>query len=284
MITGDVKILFFGITGALGTAFEIIASKHSIELVGLTHNDIDITDELAVEKMIDTHKANVVINGVAIVGIDPCEMDPKSAFAVHCTAVWNMAHCCAQRNIIFIQPSSHAVFDGKASHPYLEDDQPLPLNVYGVTKLVGDHIALNTCQASYVVRFPTMFGPRRNKNLGFVDKMVEQLGNNQKIKVAQDKIDSPTYTLDAAEGVLSLIQQTAPYGLYHIANKGVVNYFELITELARLMESNSSIQSAKNADFPSTTPKPLYTSMATKKWQPLREWRSALADYVKTLS
>jgi dTDP-4-dehydrorhamnose reductase len=131
-----------------------------------------------------------------------------------------------------------------------------------------------------VVRFPTLYGPRRNASFGFVDKVLRWIAEGRELQIAYDKIDSPTYVKDAAEAVLRLVLNKKPYGTYHIANEGIVSYFDFIKQLAALLGATNTVHPVKDADFPSLAPKALKTSMRSVKIEPLRPWKHALEDYV----
>ena len=277
------SILLLGSTGAFGTAIVKVCEERNIKYVGLTHNNFEITKPTDLERVVKKYSPSVIINSVVLMGINPCENNPRKAFGINSVAVSDLAKICREKDIILVQPSSHAVFDGTKDTPYTEKDVPCPINIYGTSKLSAELFAENICEKHYVVRFPTMFGPRKNKNLGFVDKMIELMKKGKKLKVAYDKIDSPTYTLDAAKEVMNIIEKSLPYGIYHIANSGKASYYDLIKQVGKLINSNSEILKAKDVDFPSLAPKPLKTSMKSTKLPKIRNWENALEDYISSL-
>ena len=274
------KILLFGATGLFGTEFEDICAEQNVDFVGLSHSDVDVTDHQAVEDLIRKHAPDVVINAVAIVGIDPCEDNPGPAYAINAAAPAAMARYCGENNITFVQTSTHAVFDGEKTTPYTEDDTPNPISVYSLSKFAGECFARELCDKHYVVRLTTMFGRRRNAAPGFVDKMVERFQNGVDIRVAEDKYDSPSYARDSATALLNLLTSGQPWGTYHIANKGNVNYYEFILELKSLLSAENDVQAAKDSDFPGKGHKPLRTAIASNKLQPVSGWQDALKRYV----
>jgi dTDP-4-dehydrorhamnose reductase len=273
-------ILILGSTGALGTALKFICEKKKIDYLGLSHEDIEITDKNKLEELIEKYKPSIIINCVALIGINLCEEQPEKSFLVNSIAVSHLAKLCEKNEITLIQPSSHAVFDGNKSGFYTEKDIPNPTNVYGISKFAGELFALNLCPKHYIFRFPTMFGPRNNTSPGFVDKIVLRLEQGQDARIADDKIDSPTYTLDVAEKIIEIIKANLPYGVYHIANQGSVSYYDFIFALAKLIGKENLIKRAKESDFPSLAPKPLKTSLASIKLSPMRCWEEALKEYV----
>ena len=275
------RILLFGSTGMLGTAVELICKHSGIDYIGLDHSSIDITDFKAAQKLIDRYSPDVVINSVAIIGINICESNPIQAFNVNSFAVYHMARYCALKKIIFVQPSSHAVFDGLKNGYYTEEDLPAPLNIYSSSKYLAEILTINLCKRYYVVRFPTMFGVRRNKNLGFVDKVIEKVRKGEELKIADDKIDSMTYALDVAGQLITMLKRQMPYGVYHLANTGIVSYYDFVKKLIDLLGVDARLIRAKDSDFPALGYKPLKTAMRSIKLEPMRSWEDALSEYVE---
>ncbi len=277
------KILLFGATGCFGTAFDHICDQANYRLIPVSHQDLDIVDYDRVADLIRSEAPEVVVNAVAIVGINPCEADPDRAFAVHASAALNMMRATEETRGIFVQTSTHAVFDGAKRAPYVEDDEVKPLNVYAASKFAAERFAENICSRHIVVRFPTMFGPRRNNSPGFADKMLKLMGDGKDVRVAEDKIDSPTYSFDAAQIVLNLIETNQPNGVYHVANDGELSLFEFVLHLRDRRGFQSKVLPAKDDDFPSPAPKAAYTALASDKLGPHRPWHEALDDYLGTL-
>ena len=277
------KILVFGSTGAVGTAMMEACTEKNIDCVGLNHRDVEITDAGSVEKMIGKYRPDVVLNAVALVGINPCEEHPEKAYEVNATAVYALSKICEQYGIILIQPSSHAVFDGRKDDYYYESDEPAVKNIYGASKYLSERFASDICSKHYIVRFPTLFGPRRNKALGFADKVIIKLQNGEELKIADDKIDSPTYSRDAVEAVISLVASGKPYGIYHIANLGKVSYYDFALKIKQLLKSESKIARAKDKEFKALGFKPLKTALKSEKLQSLRGWEEALTEYMENI-
>lgn len=276
------KILLFGVTGLVGTEFEEVSKGHSVTLIGLSHQDIDIRNSDAVRSRIFSEKPDVVINLVAIPSINLCEENPDLACSIHITAPLVMVKACAAKGIVFVQASSHAVFDGTRAEPYTEEDQPNPGSIYAVSKYASERLAANICPRHYIVRFPTMYGKRRNSSPGFVDKMMELLRKDRELRVADDKLDSVSYARDVASCLLQLLVQKQPFGIYHITNSGVTSYYDFVCALKDLLGSNSIVHRAKDKDFPAFGLKPLRTALRSVRLEPMRSWKEALEAYVTT--
>ncbi|TRZ76453.1 MAG: NAD(P)-dependent oxidoreductase [Deltaproteobacteria bacterium] len=230
---------------------------------------------------IKEHSPHSIVNCIAIPSINPCETEPASAIVLHCNAVLHLANQCAKHDIILVQPSSHAVFDGLKNEAYIEDDLVKATNVYGATKFLSERIAATYCTKHYIPRFPTLYGPRRNKSMGFVDKVIMWIREGRELRIADDKMDSPTYTMDAADKMVSLISEKTPYGIYHIANQGWVSYYDFVLKIREIMKAKNVIHRAKDKEFASICHKPLRTALSSTKIKPLRNYEEALEEYLK---
>ena len=266
----------------LGTALAQACNRREIDCVGLTQDDLEITDVDALRKVIEKHKPDAIFNMAVIQAVDPCELEPQRAFDVNAIAVSNLAKICEKNGITLVQPSSHAVFDGTKDEPYTEDDSPNPASVYGASKYVSECFARNLCTRHYIARFPTLFGASGYAFRGFVEKMLDRMLKGEEVRVADDKIDSPTYTRDAAETIISLLEDEKPYGLYHVTNSGMVSFYDFIAQTIEVLGIEASLVRAKDKDFGGLGLKPLKSALKSVKLAPLRSWQDALYEYLTT--
>jgi dTDP-4-dehydrorhamnose reductase len=275
------KILLIGASGCFGTEFRNIKLK-KIKLIHYSSKKLNIIDIKNLNKKIKSIKPEVIINSSALVGINQCEIDYKKAFLINSIGALNLAKICSKLDIILVQTSTHAVFDGKQTRSYNENDIPRPTNVYSGTKYLSELFVSSICEKYYILRFPTLYGKRENKLKGFVDKVIDGLKINKTLKIAKDKIDSPTYAKDAALALLSIIKKKKNFGIYHLANKGKISYLKFVRIIKKKLKSESKIIPVKDSDFPSLGFKPLKTSLKSKKIY-LRKWSIALNEYIKSI-
>jgi len=280
-VCDNLSLLVLGGTGMVGTAFDTVCSHRGIPCICPAHRTVDITSPVHVIRALDAHRPTVVVNCVAIPSIEPCERDPGAAVALHCSAVEHLARECERRDMILVQPSTHAVFDGLKDAPYTEDDPVKATGVYGATKILSERLAAAYCTRHYIPRFPTLFGPRRNGSQGFADKALAWLREGRLLRIAVDRMDSPTYSLDAAAAVMEMIVEEAPWGVYHVANDGWISYYAFVQKLKTLLGSASEIVPCQEKEFASPYYKPLRTGLTSKRWKRLRSIDVALQDYVQ---
>ena len=276
------KILLIGASGCFGTELISVSknSKYKINLIYYSSRVLNIVDSKNLEKKIKDIKPDIIINSSAMVGINQCEKEYDKAFLLNSIGTLNLAKICKKFNIIIVQISTHAVFNGKKKSYYVESDIPKPNNVYAGTKYLSEKFVSSICDLHYIIRFPTLYGNRNNQLLGFVDKVINLLKSNDKLRIAVDKIDSPTYAKDAAAQLLEILFKKKSYGTYHIANKGKVSLYRFVLNLKNLLNSKSKIFPVKDSFFLSDGYKPLRTALKSSKIINMRHWKNALEEYV----
>jgi dTDP-4-dehydrorhamnose reductase len=274
------KILILGSSGLLGTGLEEACQERGENYVSLNHSDIDIRNAGELEKKIEQYEPEVIINSAAMLGIPACEEDPTKAFETNSVSALNLARICNKKDITLVQISSNAIFDGKKGSPYVETDTPNPQNIYGLSKYCGEVCVRNNMKRYYITRLPKLFGGRRNKGGGFVDKMIEKMRKREEIGVAYDRTDPFTYSLHGARRILSLLESKEDFGIYHITNKGIVSYYDFVVRLAEELGYDGPIKRIKDADFKSIYPNPLNTELISEKIKDMPCFKTALKEYL----
>ncbi|GAB6039355.1 SDR family oxidoreductase [Endothiovibrio diazotrophicus] len=275
------RIVVFGGTGLVGAGFVETARQAGHELLSPSHREVDLADDGAAAAYIDAHRPDAVCNFVALPSIELCESRPELAMRLHVGAVTEIAKACEAQGSVFVQPSSHAVFDGKKEGRYTESDPPHPMNIYSATKVLSENLAREYCSEAVVPRFPTLFGRRLSGGAeGFVDKVVRWLGEGRTLRIARDRIDTPTYSLDVAESLLNSIAPGGSRGIVHLASEPVTSYYDFVVEIARILGTDNTIEPALDREFGSGVYKPLNTALASEVVGPLRSWKLSLLEYL----
>ena len=271
------KILILGYKGMLGHELvEVFKDKH--ELVLWDRDQIDISDEKDVEEKIEKLKPDVVINAAAYTAVDDAESNENLAYKVNGSAVGFIANTCKNINAILVHFSTDYVFDGKNKFGYKEDyPAGKSLNVYGESKALGEKLILDIEPRYYLIRTSWLFG-KHGKN--FIETMLRLAGENKEIKIVNDQFGSPTYAKDLAKKVRELIESQKSYGIYHITNSNVCNWYEFALKIFELASLNPITKSVKSAEFPTPAKRPNYSILINTKLFPLRSWEEALKDYL----
>jgi dTDP-4-dehydrorhamnose reductase len=281
------KIVIVGAGGLVGAGFaRSLPLSHDV--VALRHDQLDVTDDEAVNSVIAKTRPDLVIN-CAVVGVDACETNPQKAHAVNVFGAENVARAANAVGAELVQFSSNYVFDGSRAHPhsYTVDDQPNPLNVYGKTKLAGERSASITCERCFIVRTSWVFGPGK---LSFFATLPSALRARKIVRAIHDVWASPTYVNDLVNRVMEVVSGHR-YGTYHVVNSGVCSYYDFALETAQtigfsLALAAKLIEPVDVKDMNFCAARPRYTPMSCKVsaelgLPPLRDWHAALADYVQ---
>lgn len=276
-------ILLLGHSGKLGSALCRALSPDYL-IIGKNSRDFDAENVDPVRALLDQYRPDIVINTVAFMGIDQCELEPEKALRLNTLFPGQLAELSAERGITLVHFSTDAVFNDEKQDYCTENDSPSPLNLYGITKYGGDCLIRSKCARHYIFRVPILFGKCDKKNQ-FVEKMLELLQSGQKnIRVSCDLTSSPTYSCDVAEHVRQMLLDEAPFGTYHLANEGRASLYELMEEVVAVMKFDATVVKASYLDFPFIGRKNRYTPLMSVKTRSLRPWQEAVRDYCCSLS
>jgi dTDP-4-dehydrorhamnose reductase len=193
--------------------------------------------------------------------VENCENAPDKAFAVNAIGVRNLAIVTRDVGATLIHISTDYVFDGRKREPYVENDAPLPMNVYGNSKLAGEYLVRALNPKHFVLRTSALYGKhpcRAKAGLNFVELMLKLGRERGLVRVVDNEVVSPTPTLDVAEQVCSLSRSNA-YGLYHATAEGSCSWYEFAREIFLIAGLNAKVEIARPGEFPAKVPRPSYS-------------------------
>jgi len=277
-----VKVLVTGAGGQLGRA---LVERLGDRLVAAPRREeLDVTDAGAARAVVSRSRPGVVINAAAYNKVDAAESEPQEALAVNAVGVLHLARAAAEVGALFVHVSTDYVFDGQASRPYVEDDPPRPLNVYGVSKRAGEMMVAASGARAILIRTSGVFGPggSRGKGGSFVDRILERARAGRALRVVADQVFSPTYAPDLADALLTLVERGAE-GVVHVANDGACTWHELAAAALELAGVTATVERIASADLGAAARRPPYSVLSTARYRalsgrPLRPWREALAE------
>src|SRR5215471_1552492 len=238
------KILVTGAQGQLGST---IAASYATRanVVALARTELDLADSGAIERTIAAARPDVVINCAAFNDVDGAEDRAVEAMQVNAGAVRAMARACRDTGALFVHYGTDFVFDGKASQPYTEDDEPAPQSVYGCSKLLGDYFAADAPR-HYVLRVESLFGGAKRRSS--IDRIADAMLKGEPARVFVDRSVTPSYVEDVAAATRTLVRSGAPYGLYHCVNSGETTWHGLAEEIARVLGRDAQLVPLRVAD------------------------------------
>lgn len=283
------RIAIIGANGQLGCDLVRVFSDDHHDVLALTHAEIEISNLESVRRSIGTASPDLVINTAAMHHVENCEKDPAAAYAVNALGARNLAQVTRELGAALLHVSTDYVFDGAKNTPYTEDDLPLPLNVYGNSKLAGEYYVRTLNPRHFVVRTSGLYGQHRCRAKGgqnFVDRMLELARTRGQVRVVADEFVSPTSTLELSRQILKLSTCEA-YDLYHATSEGSCSWYEFAREIFSLTEIPVKLEAAAPGEFPAKTPRPAYSVLENARLKRLginlfSSWQEGLRQYLVT--
>jgi dTDP-4-dehydrorhamnose reductase len=281
-------IALLGANGQLGT--DLHRALHSHKIAPLTINDVDVTDHARARAVLMDLRPEVVINTTAFLRVDDCEAQPETAYALNAVSVLNLIRIANDLNAVFVHFSTDYVFDGEARQPYTEESQPLPLSVYANSKLAGELLVRAYAKKYFLVRTSGLYGKAGSLGKGgnFIETMLAKANRGEPIRVVNDQVLTPTYTVDLAAQMARLLS-TKHYGLFHISSEGSCSWFEFARAIFDLAKIDADLSPITSDLYKTPAVRPRYSVLENARLKALglnqmRHWRDTLAAYLKEKS
>jgi dTDP-4-dehydrorhamnose reductase len=281
------KIAVVGSTGQLGRDAVQVLSSRGHEVAPLSHEAVEITDLEAVRAALQPIYPNVVLNCAAYVRVDDAEGQVTEAFRTNAIGAFNVAKVCSEQGAACVYVSTDFVFDGEKDAAYTEADVPHPINVYGASKLAGENLVRLACRDWAIVRMASMFGKSgaRGKGGNFVETMLRKARAGETLGVVADIRMSPTYTVDAAHALESLIASGAR-GVFHATNQGFCTWYEFACKVIELTGIDARVEPISASERPTRARRPVNSALRSDRLESIvgrtpRPWGEALKAYLK---
>jgi dTDP-4-dehydrorhamnose reductase len=275
--------LITGGSGQLGLAMQKELSLRSIDFLAPNSTELDITNSLAVDRLVQLLKPKVIINAAAWTDVDGAESNKSETYSVNTVGSQNLV--CAASNIgaFFVQISTDYVFSGESKKPWNENETHNPQSIYGLTKSESEiFVRTSLPTSSYVIRTAWLYS---SEGTNFAKTMTYlALNSFDQIKVVNDQIGQPTFAGDLAKQIIDLVLSDAPAGIYHGTNSGQATWFEFAKEIFKLASADiSRVIPVSTSEFPKIAKRPAYSVLSHKAWKHttipvMRNWKIALAE------
>lgn len=272
------KVLVTGAGGQLGSELMELMPARGYKVIGLSREELDISDAEAVEGSLRKHRPGLVINAAAYTNVDGCEEETELAYRVNALGPRNLAQYGERLGCELLHVSTNYVFDGSSSRPYEPFDLPNPISAYGRTKLSGEEYVKCLSSRFYIVRTAGVYGMGHN----FVRTMLRLAGERDTLKVKDDEFISPTYARDLAGGMIRVIE-SGMYGVYHITNAGFCSWYEFAREIFKLSGREVEVLPVPASEYPLPAARPANGVLSSLGSPELRHWREGLADYLERI-
>jgi len=275
------KVLLTGAAGQLGGTITTTWADCA-DLVAVDRGALDVTDVTAVRSLVARERPAAIVNCAAYNDVDGAEDHPVEALGANAMAVRALAAAAASHGAILVHYGSDFVFEGAASAPYREEDEPAPRSVYAASKLLGEWFAA-TAPRHYVLRVASLFGGAGRRSQ--IDRIVDGLQRGQRPRVFVDRTVTPSYAPDVADVTWRLITGGAEPGLYHCASSGPTTWFALAVEIARQLGVPPDLTPVSVADVVLRARRPQYAALATDRLAAagiaMPSWQDALSRHLQ---
>lgn len=247
---------------------------------------LDITDRAAVLSVIEEIRPDAIIHCAAWTAVDAAEDDENKAkvHAINAVGTKNIADAAKSVDAKLLYLSTDYVFDGQGDRPWEPDDKCYaPLNVYGQSKLDGELAVSGTLEKYFIVRIAWVFG-LNGKN--FIKTMINVGKTHDTVRVVNDQIGTPTYTLDLSRLLVDMVE-TEKYGYYHATNEGgFISWYDFCVEFYKQYGLSTNVIPVSTSEYGlSKAVRPFNSRLDKSKlveagFTPLPDWKDAVRRYL----
>ncbi|MEH6589278.1 MAG: dTDP-4-dehydrorhamnose reductase [Halioglobus sp.] len=276
-------VLITGAGGQLGQEL-LRSSAPGLNVIAAGRSELDITDERAVALFFDQHRPSLVINAAAYTAVDRAESEPQLALQGNALAPEILARCCRGAGARMVHVSTDFVFDGFSDRPWLPDDTPAPVSVYGKTKLAGEVAVQKELPGALIIRTGWVYSCFGNN---FVKTMLTLMAQREELKVVDDQVGTPTWAKGLAEAIWAGVQRNVS-GVYHWSDDGVCSWYDFALaiseeaqELGLLPDKELRILPIPGTEYPTPAARPAYSVLDKRaSWRDFAiegtHWRAQL--------
>ncbi|HNX98355.1 MAG TPA: dTDP-4-dehydrorhamnose reductase, partial [Candidatus Aminicenantes bacterium] len=256
------KVAIVGANGQLGSDLVDELAAGGWQVCEWNLERVDVTRGETVREAFAADRPEVVINTAAMHQVEQCEADPARSFAVNASGVRDLALEARRNGAWLVHISTDYVFDGAKGAPYVESDLPRPLNVYGVSKLAGEHFVSTLQPDHYIVRTSGLYGHHpclAKGGLNFVELMRKLSLERPEIRVVDSEVLTPTSTREVARQLRVMLERRPAPGLYHVTAEGSCSWHAFAAEIFRQIGATAKLSVAAPGEFPAKVPRPTYS-------------------------
>ncbi len=258
-----------------------------LDVVRVDHAMVDIEKPAEVIAFLAHARPSLVVNTAAYHNVERCQTHAERAFAVNTVAIDGLAAACEAAGIAFAHISTDYVFDGIARTPYDEAAAAAPLNVYGISKYAGELAIAARTERAFVFRTSGLYGLRGSSSKGytFVERIRAQAMAGTPIRVVDDVVSCPSYTVDVARGIRGALE-SGRFGTYHVTNGGACSWYEFALEILAASGIDADVERTTSDAFPSFARRPSYSVLANNALRragvpATPDWKTGLHAYIE---
>lgn len=275
------KVLVTGVTGQLGYDVAAELARRGIEHKGVGSKEMDLTNARQVEEVIHAYHPDVIVHCAAYTAVDKAEDESDACMAVNTDGTLAIVKAAKDIDAKMVYISTDYVFSGEGNLPFDIDAEKVPVNMYGLTKLLGEQAVQMLLKKYFIIRISWVFGKNGNN---FIKTMLRLGKERKELNVVADQWGSPTYTADLAPLICDMIE-TEKYGVYHATNEGVTCWAAFAAAIFKEAGISCEVHSIPTAAYPTRARRPKNSRLSKKSldmagFSRLPDWRDALKRYL----
>ena len=289
------KILVTGCNGQLGNEMQLLAKENGqhtyffTDVVipeGSVAQKLDITNEAEVEKFVEEHEIDCVVNCAAFTAVDKAESNEELCDLLNHVAPGYLAKAVGKRGGSMVQISTDYVFDGTSYKPVTEEQPTCPNSVYGRTKLAGEESVMKACDNHLIIRTAWLYSTFGNN---FVKTMIRLGKEKPELGVIFDQVGTPTYARDLAAVIFVAINQGIVPGIYHFSNEGVISWYDFTKAIHRIAGiEGCKVKPLHTEEYPTPAARPHYSVLDKTKIKrtygiEIPYWENSLRECISKL-
>ena len=286
------RILLLGAGGQLGQEINKDLSKNH-DILSLTKKECDITNYSLLEEKIKLFKPKVIINAAAYTNVDDAENNESLADNINHLAVNKLAKLSKDYKVVLIHFSTDYIFNHKINEPISEDEKEDPINVYGLTKYLGEKSIIRNMENFYILRISWVYG-KYGKN--FPKTILKLAKNKKELNIVDDQIGSPTPTSLISSVINKLLvlhfKGENYYGIYNLSPNGSCSWYEIGDFILEHVKDKKNfklktINKISSKEFKSLAKRPKYSYLDNSKIQKvlnvnIHDWKYYLKDFIES--
>jgi dTDP-4-dehydrorhamnose reductase len=280
--------IIIGASGQLGQCLQAVVQEKNLENIHfLPKAQANVLDKVALRETFEQYQPAYCINCAAYTSVDKAEDEPEAARQINRDGVENLSQLCREFNTTLLHVSTDFVFAGTGFQPLSETDETNPINIYGLTKLEGERVIPQYLNKYFILRTSWLYSEYGNN---FVKTMLRFGKERPELKIIWDQVGTPTYAMDLADAILSIIQSGSQhYGTYHYSNEGLTSWYDFAKSIFELSQIQVNVIPVRTAEYITKAVRPAYSVMDKAKIKTnlnlqIPYWRDSLARCLDKLN
>jgi dTDP-4-dehydrorhamnose reductase len=271
------RILLTGRNGQVGWELQKALAPLG-ELNALGRAELDLRDAGRIRDAVRASNPDVIVNAAAYTAVDKAESEREAAFAVNAIAPGVLAEEAKRNGALLVHYSTDYVFDGTKPAPYVEEDEPNPLNVYGASKRAGERAIADSGCRHLILRTSWVYGPRGSN---FYLTMLRLARERPELRVVDDQMGAPTSSVEIARATLHMLQPGA-HGLYHLSAAGSTTWCGFARAILAHAGIATPVVGIRTEDYPTPAKRPRNSRLDCSRLS--ADFGLALAPWEKQLA